>query len=389
MIVRELTRLLRKAVKDIPVVTLTGPRQSGKTTLVQGTLRGYRYVNLEFLDNRARALADPRGFLEDLGDKVVIDEVHHVPELFPYIQGRVDQRKKNGLYVLTGSQNFQLLAKVTQSLAGRTYIYELLPLSARELNAAGKLPAELEEWLVKGCYPRLYDKQRQTEMWKRAYLRTYVERDLRQVINVKDLTLFNRFLALCAGRVGQLLNYSALANEIGVDMKTAQQWLSVLETSYIVFRLPPHHRNFNKRVVKTPKLYFHDTGLACSLLGIRNANELRSHYARGPLFENMVVAEVMKQRINQGLEPAMYFWRDNIGNEVDLLIDDPHDQRVIEIKSSYTANPSALKGLRYHKALNEAKALYQLVYAGDDRWSSDNIRVIGWREMLGAARVKK
>lgn len=383
MIQRDILPELRKALRDIPVLTLTGPRQSGKTTLAKLLVKRGRYVNLEYPDERQRALDDPRGFLDDLGKNAVIDEVHHAPELVSYIQGRVDEEGRNGMYVLTGSHNLQLMERVTQSLAGRTYIHELLPLSAHELGRAGLLPVHTNDWLFKGGYPRLYDKQERTTAWLRSYLRTYVERDMRQVINVRDLNRFNRFLSLCAGRIGQLLNYTALATESGVDVKTAQHWISALEASYILFRLPPHHRNFNKRVVRTPKLFFHDTGLACALLGIRSAKALHVHHARGALFENMVITEVLKHRLNRGLSPDMFFWRDKTGREVDLLIDDPAEPVVIEVKAGRTVVADMLDGLRFHRSLAGDGARYLLVYDGDASGLRDGIEVRSWKDPTG------
>lgn len=382
MIPRQILPVLKRSLRDIPVLTLTGPRQSGKTTLVKTLAKGARYVNLEFPDERERAISDPRGFLADLGGKAIIDEVQHVPQLISYLQGLVDERPGNGQYVLTGSHNLQLMERVAQSLAGRTLIHELMPFSAAELARANALPSRVNDWLLKGGYPRLYDKSENPSTWLRSYLRTYVERDMRQIITVRDLNTFNRFLALCAGRIGQLLNYTALATETGVDVKTAQHWISALEASYILFRLPPHHRNFNKRVVRTPKLYFHDTGVACALLGIRTAGTLTTHFTRGALFENMVVTEVLKDRLNRGLPPELYFWRDKTGHEVDLLIDDPEEPCVIEVKGSRTVHSSMLDGLSYHRALNKHGARYLLLHEGSASWDREGIEVRNWTSLF-------
>jgi len=384
VIARALLPIIKRALRDIPVVTVTGPRQSGKTTLVRSLPKGYSYANLEYLDQRERALTDPRAFLDALGDRGIIDEAQLVPELFSYIQGRVDDAGRNGMYVLSGSQNFHLMERVAQSLAGRTCIYELLPLSASELNAADALPQDVDEYILKGSYPRLYDKQEQADTWKRAYLRTYAERDVRQVLTIRDLTSFSRFLSLCAGRTGQLLNMASLANDAGIDVKTAQQWLGVLETSYLVFLLKPHHRNFNKRVIKAPKLYFFDTGLACTLLGIRNTKELRFHPLRGHLFENMVVTELWKGRLNAGEDPALWFWRDSQGHEVDVVLDTPDGLSVFEMKASATVSNALLDGLRYHRDLMQGKGAYTLIHAGEGDHRMDGMRVVGWREMLTA-----
>jgi predicted AAA+ superfamily ATPase len=375
---------VKRALRDIPVVTITGPRQSGKTTLVKSLAKGYSYANLEYLDERERALMDPRAFLEGLGDRAIIDEAQLVPELFSYIQGRVDEVGRNGMYVLSGSQNFHLMERVTQSLSGRTYLHELLPLSAAELHAADLLPEDVDEFILKGGYPRLYDQQEQADTWKRAYLRTYAERDVRQVLAVRDLASFSRFLALCAGRSGQLLNMASLANDAGIDVKTAQHWLGVLETSYLVFLLKPHHRNFNKRIIKAPKLFFFDTGLACTLLGIRSTKELRFHPLRGHLFETMVIAELWKNRLNEGEEPGLWYWRDSQGHEVDAILDSADGLTVFEIKASATVSSALLDGLRYHRTQNKNQGSYTLVHAGQGDHRMDGMRVMGWREALTA-----
>jgi len=381
VITRQLLPIIKRALRDIPVVTITGPRQSGKTTLVK-SLKGFNYANLEYLDERERALTDPRAFLDALGDKAIIDEAQLVPELFSYIQGRVDEAGRNGMYIISGSQNFQLMERVTQSLAGRTYIHELLPLSASELAKAALLPEDVDEFILKGGYPRLYDKQEQSDIWKRAYLRTYAERDVRQVLAIRDLSSFSRFLALCAGRSGQLLNMASLANDAGIDVKTAQQWLSVLETSYLVFLLKPHYRNFNKRIIKAPKLYFFDTGLACTLLGIRSTKELRFHPLRGHLFENMVISELWKNRLNAGEEPSLWYWRDSQGHEVDAILETPDGIAVFEIRSSATVSGALLEGLRYHRDLMQGNASYTLIHAGAGDHNMDGIRVCAWKNAL-------
>lgn len=384
MIPRLLAPVLKRALRDIPVVTLTGPRQSGKTTLAKALGKGFSYVNLEYLDQREMALTDPRAFLDSLGPRAIIDEAQLAPGLFSYIQGRVDEIGRNGMYMLTGSQNINLLERVTQSLAGRTYIHELLPLSIAELDAAALLPEEVDDFILKGGYPRLYDQQEQADTWKKAYLRTYAERDVRQVLAIRDLTAFSRFLSLCAGRAGQLLNMASLANDAGIDVKTAQHWLSVMETSYLVFLLKPHHRNFNKRLIKAPKLHFFDTGLACTLLGIRNAQELRFHPLRGHLFENMIIAELWKSRLNAGQDPGLWYWRDSQGHEVDALLDAPGGSTIVVAKASATVSPALLDGLRYHRAMRGGHGEYVLVHAGAGAYRVDGIRVLGWREALTA-----
>ena len=366
MIERTITPKLRRMMSLYPIVLLTGPRQSGKSTLLQYVFADYQYVSLEDLDERAFAKEDPRGFLASHPDKTIIDEAQLVPTLFSYLQTHVDAAQKEGMYVLSGSQNFLLMQQITQSLAGRVAILELLPFSRTELKSAGILPETIEAEMFEGGYPRLFDKQMHPTEYYPYYIRTYVERDVRQLKNITDLSLFVKFLKLCAGRIGQLVNYSSIANDCGIAVSTAQAWLSVLETSYIIHLLRPDYNNFSKRLIKSPKLYFLDTGLACSLLEIKSAEQLENHYLKGGLFENYVINEFIKAAYNQGVEPQLSFWRDNKGNEVDLLQTVGEKQFAYEIKSGRTFSTDFTKGLRYWAGLSSAEANQcNVVYAGD------------------------
>jgi predicted AAA+ superfamily ATPase len=373
--------LLRQGIAEMPIVTLMGPRQSGKTTLARQELPDWTYVNLEQLDMRDRAIQDPRGFLEQYGKRVILDEIQHAPDLLSYIQVRVDELGGNGHYVLTGSHNLLMLRQVSQSLAGRTYIQVLLPLSATELGTAGLLPQELDEWIFKGGYPRLYEQARDPVPWLLSYIQTYIERDARQVIDLRNVDLFGKFLQIAAGRIGQLWNQSSVATEVGVDAMTINSWMNVLVTSYVVFKLQPHHENFTKRVVKSPKLYFHDTGLACALLGMRKAEDLSLHWARGALYENAIIADRMRSAYNKGDRPNQYFWRDNHGMEVDLLEDGPR-RHLIELKSASTPGASMFKGLAKYRELYAREADYTLVHNGPHESERDGMRAMNWRPFL-------
>jgi predicted AAA+ superfamily ATPase len=373
--------LLQRGVNDMPVVTLMGPRQAGKTTLAREQLPNWKYVNLEQLDQRNHASADPRGFLEQHGKGVIIDEVQHVPELLSYIQVRVDELRGNGHYILTGSHNLLMLRQVSQSLAGRTYIQHLPPLSAIELERAGALPEVLNEWIFRGGYPRLYEEARDPTPWLLAYIQTYVERDARQVIDLRNVDLFSKFLQIAAGRIGQLWNQSSVANDVGVDANTINSWMNVLETSYITFRLQPHFENFTKRLVRSNKVYFHDTGLACALLGIRSAAEITSHWARGVLFENAIIADRNKVAMNSGQLPRSYFWRDPKGREVDLL-EDRQPRILTEIKSAATITPTHVQSMLDYKALYKGPLKAQCVYTGETRRIQNEVELINWRDYV-------
>lgn len=343
MIQRLLQTKLSELIQKYPIVTLTGPRQSGKSTLLRYSFPDYKYVSLEDPDIRLFATDDPRGFLSTYPDKTIIDEAQRVPTLFSYIQTHTDKAGKEGMYLLAGSHNFLLMENINQSLAGRTAILKLLPFSHTEMKKGDILPCSIDEEIFKGNYPRLYDKNIAPSDYYPFYVQTYVERDVRLMKNIGDLSKFIRFIKLCAGRIGQLLNLSSLANECGVAVSTISAWISVLEASYLCYLLKPDYNNYAKRLVKTPKLYFYDTGLACSLLDIRTPEQVSTHFLRGGLFENMVINEFIKSSYNRGEEPSLTFWRDSTGNEVDLLQYVNGKQYAYEIKSGATFSPDFLR----------------------------------------------
>lgn len=382
MFPRHLLSTLHRLSGCFPVVVITGPRQSGKTTLARVAFGDRPYVSLEDPIERAFAIEDPRGFLARFPDGAVFDEAQRWPELFSHLQGVVDRSRRPGMFVLTGSQQFGLLAGITQSLAGRAGLTHLLPLSLAEIPSAKEAVTSLDALLVRGGYPALHAYTIDPADWFASYVATYVERDVRQVLNVQDLSTFQRFLRLCAGRTGHLLNLSALAGEAGISQTTARAWLSVLESSYLVFLLPPYHRNFGKRLVKTPKLYFTDVGLAAWLLGIRSADVLALHPSRGALFETLVVGEFLKARFNAGLPADLYFWRDNNGLEADLVFEQGQRLQTIEIKSGQTATTDYIRaGQKSAHFAGDAAAPPWLVYGGDQAYVRSGLRVMGWREL--------
>ena len=361
MILRHLQKPLIRLAKQYPAVTVTGPRQSGKTTLCQTSFPHYFYSSLEDLDTREYARSDPRGFLEQSA-KMIIDEIQQVPALVSYIQGVVDQKNKPDQFILTGSHHFKLTHIISQSLAGRTAILHLLPFSIKELEDK----ASYHRLLYRGFYPRIRDKGLNPTEALSFYINTYVQRDLRDLKEIKNLSQFERFLKLCASCAGQMLNKVQLANDTGVDSKTIDSWLSVLEASYIVFLLYPHFKNLRKRIVKRPKLYFYDVGLASFLLGIKKEPPISSHPLKGALFENLVIIEKLKQKLNKVEEPSLYYFRDNTGNEVDLLDDRGGEIVSYEIKVSKTLNRSLFKGLDFYKNLNPDNKKSVLVYTGGE-----------------------
>ena len=381
MINRQAARILLEKAQQYPIVAITGPRQSGKTTLSRQLFPHKPYVNLEELDTRQFAHTDPRGFLAQFKEGAVLDEIQHCPELFSYLQALVDTQQKMGLFVLTGSQQFGLVSKITQSLAGRVGLLQLLPFTLAELQLANCAPNTLETLLFQGLYPPIYDRQIPPTHWHNDYIMTYLERDVRQLIQVQDLRTFHLFLQMCAGRTGQLLNLSSLARDCGITHNTAKAWISVLEASYILFLLNPHHRNFNKRLTKSPKLYFYDTGLACTLLNLQNSDILRTHALRGALFETFVVSELTKGRFNQGLLSNLYFWRDQQGHEVDVLLEQNDTLIPIEIKSGTTLNADFFTGLNDWQALSKNTSHVWLIYGGDQNQSRSTITVLSWKDM--------
>ncbi|MHA8050403.1 ATP-binding protein [Aquirufa sp. ROCK-SH2] len=375
---REAEEKVLQMAKDFKAIAIVGPRQSGKTTLVKKIFPDKKYVNFENPDIRQFAIEDPRGFLSNYLEGAIFDEIQRVPHLFSYLQQIIDESQKMGMFILTGSNNFLLQENISQSLAGRIAYLNLLPFTLKEINEP-ELP--LNELLLKGSYPPVYQQAIDTQQWYANYIRTYVERDVRLIKNITNLYLFERFIKLCAGRIGQLLNMNSLAIELGVDNKTIAAWISVLETSFVVFRLQPYHQNYNKRITKMSKLYFYDTGLACNLLGIQTAEQLDFHPFKGAIFENWVVLEFLKKRFNQGKSNNLYFWRDSAGNEVDLLIDNGNQILPVEIKSGQTITNQFFKGLLYWNKITESTG-GTLIYAGtENQMRSHEMRVVPYSEM--------
>lgn len=382
MIKRSIEEKLTHLTAKFPIVTLTGIRQCGKSTLLRNCFDNYRYVSLEDVDIRRMAQDDPRGFLQNFPTKTIIDEAQYAPELFSYLQTRVDEVNDAGMYILSGSHNFLLLESVSQSLAGRTAVLRLAPFSVAELTAARQLPPTLNDWLFTGGFPRIYDKGIAPTDYFPSYIQTYIERDVRMLKNIGNLSTFTMFVKLCAARIGQLLNIQSIATECGITVNTAHAWLSILETSHVAFLLKPYYRNFNKRLVKTPKLYFFDTGLVASLMGITNSEQVGLHYMRGELFENMVVVEKAKSYYARGMEPQMYFWRDSNQNEVDLLTEDGTELHAYEVKSSATMNSDHFKGLKRFAAIAGLPAEnLTVVYGGDVSMATSQGKYLSWKDL--------
>jgi len=366
MIIRTIQTKLLQLSSQYPIVTVTGPRQSGKTTLCQSTFKNKPYVNLESPDIREFARSDARGFLANYPNGAIIDEIQRVPELVSYLQPLVDEKKEAGQFILTGSQQFEIMSTISQSLAGRTALLKLLPLSISELKSAGT-QLTIDDFLLTGFYPRIYDMGINPTQALGDYFETYVERDIRQLINVKNVALFEKFIRLCAGRVGQLLNLQSLGNDVGISHTTARHWLTLLEASYIVFQLQPWHKNISKRQIKSPKLYFYDVGLVSYLLGAENTKHIAHHPLKGNLFENMIVLEALKYRFNRGKRNNLYFWRDAKGNEIDILVENGSDVVPIEIKSGATLHNDFFKGLKvFKKQLGHLDNAALLVYGGNE-----------------------
>ena len=381
MIYREQTKVLNEVKGKFPVIMLTGPRQSGKTTLVKSVFDDLPYVNLEDIDMRNNALNDPRGFLTNFPDGAVLDEVQRVPELFSYLQHIVDE-KKNIQFILTGSQNFLLLQNITQSLAGRAMILKLLPFSLRELFNEGIDFNKYEDAIFKGSYPGIYDRDISPRFFYPSYTETYIEKDVRQIKNIENLNSFTRFIQLCAGRTGQILNMNSLALDAGISLNTAKSWLSVLKASYIVYFLQPYYKNFNKRIIKSPKLYFYDTGLVCSLLGIENENQLSNYYAKGALFENLIINEFMKTGLHRGFTPNLYFWQNKTKQEVDLVVEQGGNTTAWEIKSTMTMNDNHFSNLKYWQKLSgESTDKLNVAYGGDTNLKTDKGNYVSWKKL--------
>ena len=377
-------RTLHDKIKDLrtkfPVLSLTGPRQSGKTTLLKAVYEDLPYASLEDLDIRSFAKNDPRGFLENYPEGAFFDEVQRVPELFSYIQGAVD--KGNIHYALSGSQNFVLLEKISQSLAGRSAILKLLPFALTELTNEDIIFSRWEDAVYKGFYPRIYDREIDPADFYPAYISSYVERDVRQIQNIENLSLFSRFVQLCAGRIGQPLNVQSLATDTGISPNTAKAWLSVLEAGYIIHFLQPYHVNFNKRIIKSPKLYFFDTGLVCSLLSVESSSQITTHYLRGNLFENFVVNEFIKAHYNLGKRSNLFFWHSKDKKEIDLLVEKGGKILPFEIKSSMTKTDSHFQNLWYWKKLTDASYDdLNVIYGGNDNFKTSRGSFISWKNL--------
>ena len=391
MIERHLSSYIREAATQYPIVAVTGPRQSGKTTLCRSLFPDYTYVNLEKPDTRQFAIEDPNGFLAQFKKPVILDEIQRVPELFSYIMVLADERNEMGRFILTGSQNFHLQEAISQSLSGRCALMKLLPLSHREL--AG-LPSRdifgIEDWdipdaseenpfehIFRGSYPPIYDRKINPTNWLSQYTQSYLERDIRSLVNVSDLETFERFLRLAAGRTGQILNMDSIAVDCGVSPVTVKRWLSLLQASYIVFLLRPHQKNYNKRLIKSPKLYFYDTGLVCYLMNIRDAESLTLHSQRGAIFETYIISELVKTCMNAGIEPPLYFWRDSQGHEIDLMVENGEDLFPVEIKSGQTINGSMFDGLNFWRKLSGVEK-GMLCYGGNESYDRNGFIVRAW-----------
>lgn len=381
MIPRTITTEFLTQLREYPIVTVLGPRQAGKTTLVRETLKDYEYVNLETPDIRQFAIDDPKAFLKQYKGNVIFDEIQRTPLLLSYLQSKVDENKQNGQYVLTGSHQLQLREAISQSLAGRTGILHLLPLSIAELNAVNITFDSFQEYMFHGFLPRVYDQNQRPHTAYANYYQTYIERDVRQLINLKNATLFEKFIKLLAGRIGQLINYQSLSNDVGVDTKTIRHWLSILEASFVIFKLPPFFENFGKRVIKSPKYYFVDTGLLSYLLDIEKPNQLTRDPLIGNIFENLVVLEILKTRHNQGLKPNIYFFRDSRGLEIDVLFKSGRQLTGIEIKSSSTWNSSFKKSLSRFSTTHQSLNGCYVAYNGENMEFSDGVEAINYKEI--------
>lgn len=381
---RSITDKLVELSSQFPAVFLTGPRQSGKSTLLVHAFPDYAYYNLENVDTRELATEDPRGFLESCGSRVILDEVQRVPDLFSYLQTRIDRENAPGMYLLSGSQNFLMAKGISQSLAGRVGVLSLLPFSLDEMKRGDSFPGSAESWIINGCYPRAIVERIPPANFYSSYLSTYVERDVKNETAVRDIARFETFLTACAAKVGSLINLSDLGRDIGADARTVSSWLSILEESYVAFRLTPYYRNVGNRHIKTAKLYFYDTGLLCSLLGIETQSDLAASKRLGGLFENAVIVEKRKQLYNGGKKPRMFFWRNDSNNEreVDLVLEQSLDQlELFEIKSSQTANRRYLDAMNLFSRKSPAECSQVVIYCGDDLRSANGPSFLNWRSM--------
>lgn len=380
MITRIAGQKLLDLASKFKAVAVTGARQTGKTTLIQSLFKDKPYVSLENPDDREFAIKDPRGFLEQFRDGAVFDEIQRTPEIFSYLQEILDQSREKGLFILSGSNNFLIQHSISQSLAGRIAYLHLLPFTLNELNSKALLPGSDDELMLQGFYPPIYDQQIPAADWCPNYIKTYIEKDVRLIKNINDLSVFERFLKLLAARVGQELNNSALALETGIDVKTVQSWIGILESSFIIYLLKPHYKNFRKTIVKRPKIYFYDTSIVCYLLRIQNAAYLNIHAARGAIFENMVVTELVKNFANLGLPADLYFWRDKTGHEIDIIIEQNNKLLPIEIKSGKTIGAEYFKNLNFYKKISASQEGIVL-YGGDSiQKRTYGLSVYPWRK---------
>jgi predicted AAA+ superfamily ATPase len=380
MIYRTIEQKLFSLLKKYPAINITGPRQSGKTTLVKSVAEAYNYFSLENIDTRTFAEEDPRGFLNSAGNRFILDEVQYVPTLFSYLQEILDNSSKNGKAILLGSQSFLMNEHISQSLAGRIANLKLLPLSYSELKKANLNNQNIDTVLFRGGYPRLYKENIETTDFFPHYIETYLERDVRQLKNIGNLNTFIRFVKLCAGRVGNVLNISSLANDADISVNTAKSWLSVLEASYIIFMVQPYTPNINRRLIKSPKLYFYDTGLACSLLNIEQENQIENFYMRGNLFENFIFSELVKTRYNKGLAANFYYLRDAKGTEIDCVIEKPDKHIFIEIKLSETLLPAHLRNIELlQKEFSNSESF--LIYSGKTEPIFHNTQCVNWKNI--------
>jgi len=383
MINRTAAAKLVKLAKTFRSVAVVGPRQSGKTTLCRNIFPLKPYVSLENPDILEFANTDPRGFLSQYKNGAILDEIQRAPILFSYLQQILDETKKRGLFILTGSNHFLLQENISQTLSGRVAYLQLLPLSLQELKESKKIKKDYSWHILNGGYPEVISKKLNPTDWYSGYINTYIERDVRQLKNINNLSLFTKLLRLCAGRTGQILNLTSLSNDCGIDQKTVAAWLGILQSSYIIYLLKPYYINFNKRILKTPKLYFYDTGVACSLLGITDAKQIATHSAKGPLFENMIVSELLKARFNTGSTDNIYYWRDKTGNEVDILSDTAGKLTIMELKAGETIASDFFKGIQYFSSLNTQTEQKILVYGGkEEQKRSNGIIVKPWNTLI-------
>jgi len=382
MIIRQATERLVHLSKTFRSVAVVGPRQSGKTTLCRTVFPKKLYVSLENPDVLEFATTDPRGFLSQYNHEngAILDEIQKAPHLFSYLQQILDETKTKGLFILTGSNNFLLQENITQTLSGRIAYLQLLPLSLEELKSNNILKNEYAWHIINGGYPEVIAEDINPTDWYPNYISTYVERDVRQLKNINNLSLFTKLLRMCAGRTGQILNMTSMANDCGIDQKTVAAWLSILQSSYIIYLLKPYYNNFNKRIMKTPKLYFYDTGVACSLLGIKSAEQIAIHAAKGALFENLIVGELLKERFNAGENDNLFYWRDKTGNEVDVIAENEGKLTAIELKAGETISSDYFKGLEYLSKVSSVVIEKMIVYGGNQTQNRSNgILIKTWK----------